>query len=223
LSITPPGEASKLDTVKEVMAEKVQSDTPSQPKSKDLDNATRPHLQHKIKQQEAREEAPSQQYTRPPPLQREVKQQPPQQQAQIPVNPPQQQKTLPLPTIPHPDKSYYSVNSKSYQKIELIGKGGSSKVYKIISGEGKILALKRVKLKGLDEITIDGLMNEVSLLTKVTDDERIIKLFDWERSIDCLYMVLEYGEIDLANLMKKENSTAFVRLYWEQVRHFPFL
>lgn len=125
---------------------------------------------------------------------------------------------MPVQSLGVVDKlKMFMVNGSSYQKIELIGKGGSSKVYKIISPTGKIMALKRVKLKGLDQETIEGLKNEVSLLEKL-DDERIIKLFDWQFVPgDSLLMLLEYGEIDLSNLMRKENTPNFIRMYWEQV------
>jgi serine/threonine-protein kinase TTK/MPS1 len=41
---------------------------------------------------------------------------------------------------------FVTVNDKVYRKIELIGRGASSKVYKVISEEGRIYALKKVKL-----------------------------------------------------------------------------
>lgn len=117
---------------------------------------------------------------------------------------------------PMQGKSIIYVKKHKYRKIELIGKGGSSKVYKILSESGRILALKRVKLKGLDDSTIKGLMNEVSLLEKLNDD-RIIRLYDWELNSESLLMVLEYGEVDLANLLQKENNPSFIKMYWEQV------
>jgi hypothetical protein len=218
LSTTPPGDTKKLDVVKEE-ARTVERVKPSKP-----EQSTRPPImQQASTTKEARkvDEAPKKQYTRPPVHQTPKQQPTPEFEPKIEPKhhiSHAQPSPRPLPTIAIPNKSYYTVNEHSYQKIELIGKGGSSKVYKIISDAGKILALKRVKLKGLDTMTIDGLMNEVELLTKVADDDRIIKLWDWEKTDECLMMVLEYGEIDLANLIKKENSTNFIRMYWEQVR-----
>lgn len=95
-------------------------------------------------------------------------------------------------------------------------------MYKIISPSGEILALKRVKMAGLDSATIEGLRNEVSLLEKLAGDDRIIRLWDWEEIAgESLLMVLEYGEIDLANLMSKQNTPNFIRMYWEQVYVSP--
>lgn len=120
------------------------------------------------------------------------------------------------------DKSI-TVNGITYQKIELIGKGGSSKVYKIMNEQGKIFALKKVKLAEQDDIVVEGYMNEVSLLKRLVKNERIIQLVDSESRIEdgVLLMVLEYGEIDLAHLLVKEKtgglSPNFIRMYWEQM------
>jgi hypothetical protein len=44
-------------------------------------------------------------------------------------------------------KKYIQINGIKYLKLELIGKGGSGKVYKIISDQNKIFALKKTKIK----------------------------------------------------------------------------
>jgi serine/threonine-protein kinase TTK/MPS1 len=38
------------------------------------------------------------------------------------------------------------VNGITYSKLELLGKGGTSKVFRVLSPGGKILALKQVVL-----------------------------------------------------------------------------
>jgi serine/threonine protein kinase len=63
----------------------------------------------------------------------------------------------------------------------LIGKGGSCKVFKIISEQGNVFALKKIKLKGQDSSVIAGYKNEIILLNKLRDNDRIIKLIDAEQ------------------------------------------
>lgn len=55
---------------------------------------------------------------------------------------------MPLLTVP----SHYQVNQKPYVRLELLGKGGSSKVYKAMSQDLKIYALKRVNLKDIGAV-----------------------------------------------------------------------
>ncbi|KAJ3214504.1 hypothetical protein HK099_006839 [Clydaea vesicula] len=119
------------------------------------------------------------------------------------------------------DEKSVTINGMQYKKIDIIGKGGSSKVYKIMNEEGKLFALKKVKLKGQEESIIDGYLNEIALLKKMKNNDRIIRLIDYETiKGQVMYMVLEYGEIDLAQLLIKQNSTLspnFIRMYFEQI------
>ncbi|KAJ3412061.1 hypothetical protein HDV05_001341 [Chytridiales sp. JEL 0842] len=121
------------------------------------------------------------------------------------------------------NKIFVSVNGVLYRKIELIGKGASSKVYKVISEEGRIYALKKVKLDDEDETQVEGYLNEIELLRKLEKSPHIINLIDAEvnQEESCILMVLEFGEIDLAHLLMKDESKVrdlnFVRLYWKQM------
>ncbi|RKO93224.1 kinase-like domain-containing protein [Blyttiomyces helicus] len=122
--------------------------------------------------------------------------------------------------------SFKKVNNVTYERIEVIGRGGSSKVYKILSPTGKIHALKKVKLKDQDEAAVEGYINEIALLRKLRNNQRIIRLVDAEidygRGI--ILMVLEYGETDLNVLLQKNMKSDhserltmnFIRNYWEQ-------
>lgn len=72
------------------------------------------------------------------------------------------------------------VNGKQYQEVGRIGKGGSSDVYRVMAENGKLFALKRVKLEDADESAVRGYKGEIELLRKLEGVERVVRLFDWE-------------------------------------------
>lgn len=74
----------------------------------------------------------------------------------------------------------FMVNGKPYQEIGRIGKGGSSDVYRVMAENGKLFALKRVKLEDADENAVRGYKGEIDLLRKLEGVERVVRLFDWE-------------------------------------------
>ncbi|KAK8941850.1 hypothetical protein KSP40_PGU016478 [Platanthera guangdongensis] len=120
----------------------------------------------------------------------------------------------------------FNVNGKQYQKLEKIGSGGSSEVYKVISPDCTIYALKKIKLKGRDYATAYGFCQEIGYLNKLKGKSNIIHLFDYEvtdktllqqameefitsrdgmiTNDEYIYMVLEYGEIDLAHMLMQK-------------------
>lgn len=83
------------------------------------------------------------------------------------------------------------VNGKQYKVLQVIGKGGSSKVFRVMDVNGELFALKKVSLKNLDEFTLQGYINEIELLGSFSGDEHIIKLVDSElnQNRSCLYVV----------------------------------
>ena len=58
----------------------------------------------------------------------------------------------------------FHVNGKPYAKLGVIGRGGSCKVYRVLSSDLQVLALKKVKLDGMDKKAIDSYANEIALL-----------------------------------------------------------
>ncbi|KAG0203966.1 Dual-specificity kinase, spindle pole body (SPB) duplication and spindle checkpoint function [Mortierella sp. GBA30] len=116
-----------------------------------------------------------------------------------------------------------AVNGRGYTRLNLIGKGGSSKVFKVLAPNNRIFALKRVIFAKADQSTIDGYINEVQLLNRLRYNPRIVRLWDSEIQLDQGYLTLlmELGEIDLANLLIKQralpHNLSFIRLYWEQM------
>jgi serine/threonine-protein kinase TTK/MPS1 len=94
----------------------------------------------------------------------------------------------------------------------MIGKGGSSRVYKVLSHSNQMFAVKRVSLDRTDQETMSGYMNEISLLKRLEGNHRIIRLIDSEvkagpdGSKGHLTLVMELGEI---------GAYAAVALHWK--------
>ncbi|XP_028088615.1 serine/threonine-protein kinase mph1-like [Camellia sinensis] len=140
---------------------------------------------------------------------------------------------------------FLKVNGKLYQRLGKIGSGGSSEVHKVISSDCTIYALKKIKLKGRDYATAYGFCQEIEYLNKLKGMNNIIQLIDSEvtdktllqevmsnkdgrvKEDGYIYMVLEYGEIDLAHMLSQKwkemegtNLTIdenWLRFYWQQI------
>ncbi|XP_057974914.1 serine/threonine-protein kinase MPS1 isoform X2 [Malania oleifera] len=140
---------------------------------------------------------------------------------------------------------FFKVNGKLYQRLGKIGSGGSSEVHKVISSDCIIYALKKIKLKGRDYATAYGFCQEIEYLNKLKGKSNIIQLIDFEvtdkrllqevasnkdgrvKDDGYLYMVLEYGEIDLAHMLSQKwkemggsDQTIdenWLRFYWQQI------
>ncbi|XWS21589.1 hypothetical protein CRYUN_Cryun30bG0067200 [Craigia yunnanensis] len=144
---------------------------------------------------------------------------------------------------------FFKVNGKLYQRLGKIGSGGSSEVHKVISSDCRIYALKKIKLKGRDYATAYGFCQEIEYLNRLKGKNNIIQLIDYEvtdknllrevmngcmsnkdgrvKDDGYLYMVLEYGEIDLAHMLSQKwkemdssNQTIdenWLRFYWQQI------
>ncbi|KAI9107066.1 hypothetical protein K1719_022594 [Acacia pycnantha] len=144
---------------------------------------------------------------------------------------------------------FFKVNGKLYQRLGKIGSGGSSEVHKVISSDCTIYALKKIKLKGRDYATAYGFCQEMEYLNRLKGKNNIIQLIDYEvtdktlldevlrgslsskdsrvKDDGYIYMVLEYGEIDLAHMLSQKwkeldgyNQTIdenWLRFYWQQI------
>ena len=116
------------------------------------------------------------------------------------------------------------VAGNAYVKLEMVGRGGSSKVFKVMgAATRKIHALKRVRVRKGDSDSIRSYTNEIQLLLRLRGKENIIQLIGAEVREDAglVYMVMEFGEIDLARLLQrgagKPMNANFLRLYWQQM------
>lgn len=120
------------------------------------------------------------------------------------------------------------VNGRSYLILDVVGKGGSSKVYKVLSLEMKIVALKHVKVNTDSTTfgaTLESYANEIELLKKLRGRPHIVQLYDYEvkREEGTIQLIMEYGDIDLAKLLsnrarESNGNDNFPRTYyWEQM------
>jgi serine/threonine-protein kinase TTK/MPS1 len=106
-----------------------------------------------------------------------------------------------LSYLHHQITAYKQVNKKVYVRLDMIGKGGSSRVYRVMNTSSEIYAIKRVSLDKTDADTMGGYMNEIALLKRLDGNNRIIRLVDSEvragpgGSKGHLLLVMECGEI----------------------------
>lgn len=115
-----------------------------------------------------------------------------------------------------------------FERLGVLGKGGSSKVYSVLCPTKRIVyALKRVALERADPETYQSYTNEIELLRRLRGHDRIIQLIDHQITFSqnnrpkMLMMVMECGEIDFAALLEEQRGKPlnmnFVGMYWEQM------
>uniref|UniRef100_A0A915PJQ4 Protein kinase domain-containing protein n=1 Tax=Setaria digitata TaxID=48799 RepID=A0A915PJQ4_9BILA len=116
---------------------------------------------------------------------------------------------------------YIHVNNHSYVVIDLLGKGGSSKVYQVLDEEQKKLrAVKCVDLSEADYSCRSAYLNEIKLLLSLKDTGCVVEMFDYELRGDFLYVVMEKGDTDLATFLKTRRNQIddiFIRFYWSEM------
>lgn len=112
-----------------------------------------------------------------------------------------------------------------YKKLDQIGKGGSSLVFRLLGPDRKVYALKEVDLSSADDATIESYVNEIQLLMRLQGRSSIIQLvtYDQDQAKKVLYLVMECGDVDLATMLKNRRLEKKVidenhlRLYWQQM------
>ncbi|RXK37835.1 TTK protein kinase [Tremella mesenterica] len=125
-------------------------------------------------------------------------------------------------------KRFFLVNGATYERIGVLGKGGSSKVYSVLCPTKRIIyALKRVSLERADAETYHSYTNEIELLKRLRGHDRVIQLIDHQITFTpsnrpkMLMMIMECGEIDFAMLLDEQRGKRlnmnFIGLYWEQM------
>ncbi|KAJ4320525.1 Serine/threonine kinase mps1 [Fusarium piperis] len=138
----------------------------------------------------------------------------------------------------------FLVNGQSYTVARKLGKGGSGRVYEVISTTNKVCAFKTIPLNNLDERGKTQIRNEVRLLESLTTTDRVVRLKDWtiDEAKQALYIaspggilpstsdqvadskqVMELGQVDLDHIIKDRYESgakldvAFARYYWLEI------
>ncbi|KAI9894174.1 MAG: Dual-specificity kinase, spindle pole body (SPB) duplication and spindle checkpoint function [Vezdaea aestivalis] len=123
-------------------------------------------------------------------------------------------------------RTYVTINSKIFNRMDLIGRGGSSRVYRVMAENYEVFALKKVTLEDADPLTIRGYKGEIDLLRKLGGVERVVKLIDYEINDEkqVLSVLMEIGESDLNEILKNRLNvdhakfdTCFARHYWKEM------
>lgn len=123
-------------------------------------------------------------------------------------------------------RSQVTINQKTFTRMDCIGRGGSSRVYRVMAENYKIFALKRVNLEDVDRLTLAGYKGEIELLKKLENVERVVRLFDWELNMEkhTLSVLMEIGESDLEKILTYRLNAddakfdiSFTRYYWKEM------
>ncbi|XP_060076252.1 dual specificity protein kinase TTK-like [Ylistrum balloti] len=137
-------------------------------------------------------------------------------------------KGIPPPAVPSTPSLMMkdiTVNGKQYWVLKLVGRGGSSKVYKVLDSNLENRAIKVVDLADANEQILEGYRNEIHLLERLQYCSKVIKMYDYEYDEDNskLYIVMEHGTVDFAifikNRLKEEGllSPNTIKFYWEDM------
>lgn len=122
-----------------------------------------------------------------------------------------------------------TVNGTQYLLLGMIGKGGSSRVFRVMTPSRTILALKRVQVRRSCpnfKSTFESYANEIDLLQRLRGSPRIVYCHDAEvrEDLGIIYLVMEYGDIDLAKHLTESAKMSpnpidgnSRRVYWKQM------
>uniref|UniRef100_A0A1I7XN99 Protein kinase domain-containing protein n=1 Tax=Heterorhabditis bacteriophora TaxID=37862 RepID=A0A1I7XN99_HETBA len=114
------------------------------------------------------------------------------------------------------------INNRSYIWLNVLGKGGSSRVYEVYDEmSSQVCALKVVDL-GDDESARRSYLNEIELLSSLQGSPYVIKMHDYElrENENTLYVVMEKGDTDLSTFLKTQRTdidSAFIKYHWNEM------
>ncbi|XP_015580183.2 probable serine/threonine-protein kinase At1g09600 [Ricinus communis] len=121
-------------------------------------------------------------------------------------------------------KGSVPLRADSYEKLEKIGQGTYSSVYKARELDtGKIVAMKKVRFMNMDPESVRFMAREIHILRKL-DHPNVMKLegIVTSRMSGSLYLVFQYMEHDLAGLAAKPGikfSESQIKCYMQQLLH----
>ncbi|XP_076466829.1 uncharacterized protein LOC143298049 isoform X2 [Babylonia areolata] len=118
-----------------------------------------------------------------------------------------------------------TVNGEQYCVLKKVGRGGSAQVYMVLDANKNIRALKVVDLEGAGPEVVDGFRNEIRLLQRLQYCDSVIKMFNFElnKKLNCLYVVLEFGETDLSGFFSTRAKQGqgldptLIKFYWREM------
>lgn len=98
------------------------------------------------------------------------------------------------------------INGKIFTRLDVIGRGGSARVYRVMAENNAMFALKKVNLEDADESAVMGFKGEIKLLEKLTGDDRVIQLIDYEVNDDKGVLSVVSNICFLAFTLKSTNA-----------------
>ena len=86
---------------------------------------------------------------------------------------------IPPESVP---KGHIAVCGQVYKKVEVKGKGGGGKVYKVhrVEDEESVWAIKKIKLEPGDDDLRESVLNEIELLVRMRGRACIVQMHDYE-------------------------------------------
>lgn len=98
------------------------------------------------------------------------------------------------------------MNGKRLKVLRTIGRGGSSKVYQVMTDKNEVLALKKIRTRSCekDEEVFKSYKNEIEILRRMRGRREIVSLWDSYVDGGCIAILMEYGEIDLGRFLEEE-------------------
>lgn len=120
------------------------------------------------------------------------------------------------------------VKGKEYIVLNMIGQGGSSKVYQVYDAQcQQVFAIKVVDLRKVDGSIRASLRKEIELLSRLRHCRRVVRLMEHEfdERSGRLVLVMEKGDSDLGNILKQileiDSLTSLdsivIKFYWKEM------
>lgn len=128
----------------------------------------------------------------------------------IPSNAPHANMATSIESAPKDElrRKTITINGRQYEKLELLGRGGTSKVYKVKAlANSRLYAIKKVTFDQFEDSCFQGFKGEIDLLQRLRKSERVVKLVDHAIGEGSIYLVMECGDLDLAHVLQTKLSS----------------
>uniref|UniRef100_A0A7E4VTD6 Protein kinase domain-containing protein n=1 Tax=Panagrellus redivivus TaxID=6233 RepID=A0A7E4VTD6_PANRE len=122
---------------------------------------------------------------------------------------------------PKHESVIYQVRDLSVKTLDVIGTGGSCTVYSALCDSDRVtglVAVKVVELSKFDESSQKSFINEIELLESLQGNDHVIKMHAHEIRNNRLFVVLEHGDSDFQQYIKKaEINPHMIKFYWKEM------